>query len=223
MENALNESKSLQREFELLLHDHPTDERLEAYAMGRFDARSDNAELERIETHLLVCEDCQDAVAEIDEFVGAMRRTQESEPKRWNWNRLTNLFSFPAAMTWVPVAAVLMLSLGLLLPYLAQRAATTHIATVVYEDAAQRALPEARVAPAGQEFNLDLPAPSGVAGSIRIDVVSSAGRIEAQVGSLADSGRLRTHVSRKLSDGGYWVRLYSSDGNQAAEYELTIR
>lgn len=214
-----NDTTLLRREFESILRDHPSEEELEAYAMGRVGSRGDEDELEHIETHLLVCEACQDAVTEIDQFVGTIRRTQPAEEKRRTWGRLTNLFSFPSAMTFVAVAALLSISA----PFAAQRWSATGIDTVVYKEAAQRASPEAQVAPAGREFNLDLPAPAGVVGPVRIGVVAADGQMETELTAPVESGRLQAHVSRRLSAGKYWLRLSTIEGSDLGEHALTVQ
>lgn len=48
---------------------HPDEEILESYAMGT----AAGAKLAPIEEHLLVCADCQDRLADLDEFLAAMR------------------------------------------------------------------------------------------------------------------------------------------------------
>jgi hypothetical protein len=60
---------------------HPDEEALESHALGK--ARG--AKLARIEEHLLVCADCQKRLAELDEFVGAIREAAGGilEAVRW--------------------------------------------------------------------------------------------------------------------------------------------
>jgi anti-sigma factor RsiW len=55
-------------------NEHPFKDELEAYALGRTAAE----DLERIETHLLLCERCQSEVLHIDEYCRAIRRTAAS-------------------------------------------------------------------------------------------------------------------------------------------------
>ena len=54
-----------------------TDEALERYSMGNSGA----AELDVIEEHLLVCEDCRSSVATYDAIIAAARVLRESERK----------------------------------------------------------------------------------------------------------------------------------------------
>jgi len=53
------------------------DEVLERYSMGDSGA----AELDDIEEHLLVCEDCRSSVATFDAIIAAARALRESERK----------------------------------------------------------------------------------------------------------------------------------------------
>jgi hypothetical protein len=50
--------------------DHPLRDQLEAYALGRTAPE----DLERIETHLLICEHCQGEVSQTEEYFRAMKR-----------------------------------------------------------------------------------------------------------------------------------------------------
>jgi len=54
--------------------DHPFRDELEAYALGRTAAQ----DLERVETHLLICERCQGEVSQTDEHFRAMKRAAAS-------------------------------------------------------------------------------------------------------------------------------------------------
>jgi len=49
--------------------DHPNRDELEAYAMSQLS----EPDLERIETHLLRCEHCQDALSQADEYIRSIR------------------------------------------------------------------------------------------------------------------------------------------------------
>jgi anti-sigma factor RsiW len=54
--------------------DHPFKDELEAYALGR----TASEDLERIETHLLICERCQGEVLDTDEYRRAIKRAAAS-------------------------------------------------------------------------------------------------------------------------------------------------
>lgn len=54
-----------------------SDEALERYSMGNSGA----TELDDIEEHLLVCEDCRNSVATFDAIISAARVLRESERK----------------------------------------------------------------------------------------------------------------------------------------------
>ena len=64
---------------------HPDEEALESHALGK--ARG--AKLARIEEHLLVCADCQKRLAELDEFVGALREAAGGILEAVSWTHLT--------------------------------------------------------------------------------------------------------------------------------------
>ena len=52
---------------------HPSEEVLEQYALERLLGE----ELERVEEHLLICEDCRSRLSALDEFVQAFRAVSE--------------------------------------------------------------------------------------------------------------------------------------------------
>lgn len=64
---------------------HPDDEALESHVMGK--ARG--AKLARIEEHLLVCAECQDRLAELDAFVGAIREAFGAVNDSVGWTHAT--------------------------------------------------------------------------------------------------------------------------------------
>jgi len=65
---------------------HPDEEALESHALGK--ARG--AKLARIEEHLLVCAGCQKRLAELDEFVGALREAAGGILEAASWTHLTS-------------------------------------------------------------------------------------------------------------------------------------
>jgi hypothetical protein len=77
--------------------DHPSDETLERFLLRRHDG----TELEHVDTHILVCDSCQDRLHALDiEWAGAKlafkewnheatRETGNREASRWSW------FAFP--------------------------------------------------------------------------------------------------------------------------------
>jgi hypothetical protein len=48
---------------------HPSSDELEAYALGLWS----DADLEKVEEHLLICERCQNELARTDQFIRAMK------------------------------------------------------------------------------------------------------------------------------------------------------
>ena len=64
---------------------HPDEEALESHVMGK--ARG--AKRARIEEHLLVCSACQDRLAELDEFVGAIRDAVGEVLDKVGWTHAT--------------------------------------------------------------------------------------------------------------------------------------
>jgi anti-sigma factor RsiW len=65
---------------------HPDEEALESHVMGK--ARG--AKRARIEAHLLVCADCQERLAELDAFVGAVREAFGALGDSVGWTHATS-------------------------------------------------------------------------------------------------------------------------------------
>jgi hypothetical protein len=65
---------------------HPDEEALESHVMGK--ARG--AKLARIEEHLLVCAGCRERLAELDEFVGAIREACGALDDAVGWTHATS-------------------------------------------------------------------------------------------------------------------------------------
>jgi anti-sigma factor RsiW len=65
---------------------HPDEEALESYVMGK----TRGAKRARIEEHLLVCEECQDRVAELEAFVGAIRDAVGEVLNQVGWTHATS-------------------------------------------------------------------------------------------------------------------------------------
>jgi anti-sigma factor RsiW len=94
---------------------HPSGELLENYALGRLS----EPELGRVETHLFVCDSCQDLLVETDQYVAAMKAALAepaseavSWPAQWaaSTRRLFASFRVPQPMP-VYCAALAALSL----------------------------------------------------------------------------------------------------------------
>jgi hypothetical protein len=185
---------------------HLDDGEIERYSMGRCA----DAELDRCDEHLLICETCRLQVEAADVFAGAMRRAaaqslEQPRPRR-NW------FQFPRL---VPAFAALAALLTIAW-FGAQRLTTTPPAAAILLTAS-RGIGTQIQAPAATPLALQ-PDLSGLPmlPSYRLEVVDAAG---AHLWKGAYPGP----ATPKLRPGVYFVRLYSPGGDLYREYGLEIR
>lgn len=192
---------------------HPSDELLETYAM---DSASEQ-ECVEVEEHLLVCERCQTALQQADEYIRAVRQaasqlrsaTRQVKPTRRFW----------------PLAAVVVAGITIAIA-VSWRGSRSRFQEV--ELSVQRGNSNSVIAPAvtGQRLALsidltEIPA----APAYRIDLVNAKGADVWSGNALATNGRLRTEISSTFAPGLYWVRVYGDSRSPVLlrEYGLQVR
>ena len=186
---------------------HASEDALERFCLGSASA----AELEGIESHLLVCPACQDRLRETEKYVRTMQQAtaqavadQLARQSRWRGMREWVLRSLPANAIAAAVALALIWGLA---PSNGPRLATTPVA-VALDVARGDESPRAH-APALQPLllNLDL---RGVAAldSYRVRIVDARGDGLLDATAKPDHERLSVAAPIRLARGTYWVRLY---------------
>jgi hypothetical protein len=214
----------------LALTEHPSVEILEEYCFKRLPP----ALLEPLEEHLLICEICQDALLEIDEYIQLMKfaiaeRAAGPSPRipmarAWQTLReAAKKSSLGSATTWTAI----------LVPSLM---AVIWMFTSFRPDPPGPAFPVRLVAMRGGENASFTPAPVGralgltidttelpVPDSYRIEIVSASGR-PVWTSAAPLSGREIAASTPKVTKAGvYWVRLYASHGHELLrEYGLKL-
>lgn len=206
---------------------HIGDEELELYSLGRLSESREEA----VEEHLLVCEACQDRLAETDAYVLAMRtaaaRLAEQKSPVWRrWlDRLGTLLWAPRPV-WAAAGAVALLlivsggivwlrSTGPDLPpvavtLFAMRGESSGIAS----------------APAGRALRLEVELATVVmADRYTFELVDSDGKLMGRWAVQPQAGRAAVVVPSRLARGRYWVRLYAGSpaGELLREYGLEVR
>jgi hypothetical protein len=210
---------------------HPSEDLLEEYAFHRL-AEEQAAPLEE---HLLACFNCQEALAEIDEYlllmkrgtaqtvVSPVRERRRSWWRIWNPNRTPNrapAFATNWAHNWAWTAAGALACLVAAI-FLSHRPigsvpnAPVPIALVSLRGS------ETITAPRGAPLELQLdPGDSSFPADYRIEIVTPAGKRvwngEAKLKPPASDGgltnaKLEAEVTPGLGKGLYWVRLYESE------------
>lgn len=181
---------------------HISAEDIERYSMGDISEE----EVSRIEEHLLVCETCQNRVAESDAYVSAMRTAGarlRSSPRTRKVPRWIPLLA-AAALVVVGVTVSLRLARGPAGP-----------AVPLNLEAMRGAGVEAH-APAGRRLDLELDL-AGLASApyYRLEMVDRLGNLVWQ------GTTTQAHVPPMVA-GAYFVRVYSPAGELLREYGLEI-
>jgi anti-sigma factor RsiW len=202
---------------------HPSAEVVEQFALGRLEGLG----LDEFEEHLLSCEQCQDELAETDEFIAAMKQALDklqkekvvgAEPKR-SWG-VSSWLGWAGKPVWACALAAVTLAVVVWLP---QPAADGDGIEVTLR-ALRGPSTEASVAPAGKPFRLhadtvglpDSPA-------YRLEVVSSSGTVVWRGELPQPGGEARAATPLRLAAGQYWVRISDSAGVLLREYALESR
>jgi hypothetical protein len=207
--------------------EHPSDDALELYSLGRLG----EPDLAQLEEHLLICPDCQDRLSETDLYVQTMReavaeyRRRRPRPSPRSVRTGSGLWGFPQLK---PVWLVAVVGLMLLVAWRAQvqrRAAVVGPAPVAVVLQALRSL-DSTAAPAATPLRLfldvqGLPSLS----EWRIEIVGTDGRQAGAFEGRAREGRLEVVLPRGLPAGQYWVRVSApeSPGEILREYGLLAR
>jgi hypothetical protein len=202
---------------------HPSEEVLEEYALGRLGG----PKLEQFEEHLLVCAQCQDGLAETDEFIVDMKqaagRLQQEDPvgiaprpERKRFGRF-NLLPKPV---WAGALAAAALAVVVWMP----RQSPAAYDAEVNLQAMRGVEAVAPAVPAGKPFLLKADV-TGLppASEFRLEIADSGGGIVWRATVSPKDALISTVVARKLGAGRYWVRLYHPAGALLREYGLETR
>lgn len=192
---------------------HAEEGELERYSMKSLP----EAEAERLEEHLLVCEPCRQRLTETDRYVSAMRRAsaQVSQKPRQS-------FSLAAASwpVWLAAAAAVVMALIAIQKLRPWDAAVPPVAVDL---SVMRGPVAVALAPAGKplELRLDV-AGLPAAPAWRIELVNAEGAdVWRGPASRTDTAAVVGVPSQ--SPGTYFVRLYSGEGAMVREYGLELR
>jgi hypothetical protein len=195
---------------------HAADEVLERYSMGNL-ARPELAEFEE---HLLVCESCQDRLAEEDSFrLGVRRAGAEPLPSRsFVRGRLPKL-------AWAVGLAAMGLAIfgGIQWRSLSRAGDPPAVILLGTTRGTENSTPGA--APAQKPLTLLLDVTDLQQGpAYTLSVVDTGGRPAFQsVVGPSQNDKLQAPLARGLPPGEYFVRLSNPAGELLREYALTVR
>ena len=215
---------------------HPSEDLLEEYAFQRLAEE----QVASLEEHLLACSSCQQALAEIDEYlllmkqgiaqaaVSPAREGRRSWWLRWMPNRTPDRAAALAtnwahSWAWTAAGALACLAAAIFLSH--RPPESVPIAPVPIALVSLRG-GESITAPRGAPLELQLdPGDSSSPADYRIEIVTSAGKRvwngQAKLKPAASGGgpadgkleaaKLEVEVTPGLGKGHYWVRLYESE------------
>lgn len=195
---------------------HPSEDLLEEYAFQRLA----DEQVAPLEEHLLVCSNCQEALAEIDGYLRLMKRglaqTAVSPAHGWRtswWPRWMPdrppafATKWADSWTWTAAGAVACLAVAI---FLSHWSAEVPIGPVPIALVSLRGA-ETITAPHGAPLELQLDADSPSPADYRIEIVTAAGKRVWNGASQPRNGKLEANVTPGLAKGLYWVRLYESE------------
>jgi hypothetical protein len=188
---------------------HPDEDVLENYA---FDRLSDQ-EVCEFEEHLMICERCQNTLAETDEYVRLMKAGTAAYVTDYDGGALPRISA--QVLRWDGAAAAVLL-LTCLTALLSWRAPLGSPQAIVLDPLRGGPQREISRAPPGQPLNLqidlkDVPPADGY----RVEVVDATGHRVWFGGTPA-------RLPQGLPQGVYWVRLSTEAGEPLREYGLSI-
>ena len=202
------------------IRSHPSEDVLEEYAFHRLTEEQKAF----LEEHLLICEPCQTALAEIDEFRASLKTnaTLLASPRfkeriKSLWSGLWNSSSTRLRLAWAISGA---LAGFLLLAYVTLRQPDGATATLI-SMRGNSDINNAIHAPARRPLDLQMPDLTSANGSsYRIEIVDLSGkRVWGGPPSLKN-GNIQVSLPKGLPKGLFWFRLYSP---RQLEYEVTLR
>jgi hypothetical protein len=200
----------------LSLQNHPSEDLLEQYALGRLA----EAQVAPLEEHLLLCSLCQTTLTQADDYVQVMKcgiaewETGAGPPKRSRW----------VFWTWPPVwvaagAAACLIGVVYLRHAPAGPAATVLLTSLRGSQGGGGA---ATHAPSRKPLRLEVSAADlPVAESYRLEVVEQSGRQVWTGAARREGGKVGAEVHAGLAKGLYWVRIYTPS-ELLNEFELHV-
>jgi hypothetical protein len=191
---------------------------LEEYALRRLSEERSAP----IEEHLLLCSACQEALAEIDDYVLVMKaetaRLEKSSfrARLEGIRRIAGLTRSWRGIAWAAAAAACLM----LVLYRPQRPLSPAGPVELISIREIGNNDKVRLAPAGKTLDLQIDVDDvAPAASYRLDVSEASGKqVWTGQAKLLD-GKLRAVVSQGLPKGLYWVRIFDSS-ELLAEFRL---
>lgn len=200
---------------------HLGSEELEQYSFGRLS----EAECERVEEHLLLCERCQDELTRVETFIRDVKAACQMAKKESKVERVSLLSRWLSAIPRpVMVTAFAAVVLAIVVP--AVRQPVPELSAYPVQLSVMRGLESAGAAEAERGRPLQLRISSAelpASPAYRMEIVNVSG---AQVWAgqpHAGKNTLVADVNTALPAGTYWVRLFAGSTEPLREFGLVIR
>jgi hypothetical protein len=193
---------------------HGTEDQLELYARGRLP----ESELPVLEEHLMICTDCREKLDEIGDFALGMQEASSKaaapQTKRVEWG-LGSFFRRPAFAMGLAFVALIVV-MGLLAngrPRFAPSASLQLTAT----------RGEMPVTVAARQFDVTLSDGPREGGPFKVEVLTATGA--SAWSGLAESGPagVEFKLTQRLTQGDYFVRVFSVSGKMLREYGFRVK
>jgi len=193
---------------------HPNEEILEEYVLHRLPETL----AAQVEEHLLICQSCQDEVAETDEFVAALK-VAVNQPAFQLAQWMSVLPSLANRTSLAPIVALVVLALVVVWQH--PQETSTSVAVSL---SSLRGTNPLSAAPAGKPLRLSIELPDLVKGREYRTEVVDAGGSPVWKGAVSEvDGKLAVTMSKPLRNGVYWVRLYGADSELLREFGLSAK
>lgn len=199
---------------------HESDDQLELYALDRLS----EAEIKRVECHLMLCESCRDRLEETAAFAFAVREALKTQPE-------TARSKAPSGwLAWLPGSFEIVFK-----PHFAMAAfAAVILATGVWflssrPDAGKLLAPvaslqvtalrgEMQTIPASKVLDLTLADSPSAGGPFRVEMVDANGDVQWTGAPANGPNGLSAHITKAVVPGVYFARLYDASGKLLHEY-----
>jgi hypothetical protein len=205
--------------------EHPTEDTLELYSLGMLG----EAETETLEEHLLICAECQDRLAETDDYVRHMRaaaaklRAGKIRKLTWSAGRLSFTSVLPRPV-WAAAALCCLLLLAWAIG-VRTRSLPVNSPPVAVALLTARGAGDSLVAAGPRSRALLLRADvTGLSqpGCCDLEIVDARGRAVRRLRAKLEGDQLTAVVSG-LDSGAYWVRAYPAGSRTELLREYALR
>lgn len=197
---------------------HGTDEQLELYALGRLP----ESDLPLLEEHLIVCATCQEKLDGIGDFaLGMQEAAAPAATPQTDWFGRRLVAGLPSlirrpAFSMALAFAALVIVIGIFSNGRTQFAPSASLQLTATRGDMPLTVP-------AREYDITLADGPREGGPFRIEVLNAAGMALWSGLRASSPAGVQVNVTQRLSQGDYFVRLYSPSGKMLREYGFRVR